>query len=184
MRLSRHDDSVDRIEDTRVFKLLDYWVHEKSGNGLTANSICYLTKQSWPTVRSVLTRYTDTLQIFGMYCHEVKAPVFYPHRLWSSTLGNMLSRNGSVLEVADRIISKYPPQKYPGAMNDKGQKTLTFFKFERYDDDEYLDEYDNWCGDVSCCPEPKRSQKSAKALAKDLAKKNRQLVRELKSCWK
>ena len=180
MRPSRHDDKVEHIEDTRVYQVLEEFANEHYGNGLTANALCYLTEQPWETVRNVLTRYDGHVQISAMYCHEVHAPVFYVHDYCRPELGNLLTKTpagAENLKKADAIIKKFPPPRWQGATNDKGEKKLTFFQFERKAD-EYDDE--DWCGDPSCCPEPSKRPRSKK----DLASLNRTLALELKKVWK
>lgn len=179
MRLSRHDDKVEAIEDTRVYQVLEEFVGEYCGNGLTANALCYLTEQPWETVRNVLTRYDGHVQIGAMYCYEVHAPVFYVHKYCRPELGNLLTRTpagAKNLKKADAIIKKFPPPKWQGATNDKGEKRLTFYQFVRD-----TEEDEDWCGDPECCPEPKFKKATSKA---ELASLNRTLARELKRVWK
>lgn len=185
------DDAREDIQKTRVWKLLDYWVDEQGGNGLTANAICHLTNQPWKVVRHVLTEHTGKHQIAGQFCHEVMAPVFYPTTtyLGGGTEGyNILTRNAShLIDKSDAIIKKYPPSRYPGASNEKGQKVLTFFKFERDQDEEYDDDYSDRCDDPKFCPPRLARHEKARekqAREKQLVKQNLALVKELKSCWK
>lgn len=176
MRFSRHDDKVENIEDTRVYQVLEEFVEEHSGNGLTANALCYLTEQPWETVRNVLTRYDGYVQINAMYCHQVHAPVFYVQDYCHLEHGNLLTKTpagAKNLKKADAIIKKFPPPRWQGATHNKGEKKLTFFQFEfdDYDDEE-------WCGDPKCCPKPKHRTK------KYLASLNRTLAMKLKKVWK
>lgn len=179
MRLSRHDDKVETIEDTRVYQVLTEFVDEHYGNGLTANALCYLTEQPWETVRNVLTRYDGHVQIHATYCHDVHAPVFYVHDYCRPELGNLLTSTPAGkenLKKADAIIKKFPPPRWQGATNDKGEKKLTFFQFEHVN--EYRAEAEEWCGDPYCCPDPSKKTK------KELASLNRTLALKLKRVWK
>lgn len=170
------DDKQEDITETRVWKLLEHWHEEYEGNGLTANAICYLTNQSWPIVRSVLTRGGEH-QITGMYCYDVHAPVFYVQEYCGKDSISILERNQDLLKRSDAIIKKYPPPTYQGATADAGQKKLTFAMIGRYDDDEH-----ERCDDPECCKPLTKHEEKLKANR--LAKENLVVVRELKQSWR
>ena len=167
------DNEIQDITETRVWRVLDEF-NEFGGNGLTANALCYLTKQPWKVVRSVLTERTGPRQISGMYCGDVQAPVFFNWYGMDQQFNILMAHARHLITKSDKIIHRYPPPKYQGATEEKGQKTLTFHMFEgSYDDD---DDYDN-CGDPSCCP-PRAKD------AKDRRKQNVKLAKDLMAVWK
>lgn len=173
----RSNREVKNIEDTREYQVLDLY-HELGGAGLTANALCYLTRQDWKTVRHNLTRFQDddenTEAVFGAhYCWDVHAPVFYINNDPYSFRG--LDETSEFLKAADKIIDKYPPSKFRGAVNDAGQKELTFHWVGESDYDQAMD---NWCGDSECCPEPKEM------TVAQMRKENRKIVKQLQSVWR
>lgn len=164
---------VTSIEQTREYKVLEEY-HDMGGSGLTANALCYLTGQRWSTVRRNLTNFAssdeDNESRFGlMYCHDVCAPVFYVSHGWY----NQHPLSHEHLELADKIVKKYPPSRFRGSVDEKGQRELTF----NWVDEEYFDE-EGWCGDPTCCPEPKAKSKQS------LKEVNRKVVQRLRACWK
>ena len=172
---------VENITETREWKVLEEY-HEAGGSGLTANALCYLTKQDWKAVRHNLTRFIGASQFNVLYCNTVNAPVFYIVINNIDVDSNTLVRTAEhLLRASDELIRKYPPQKYHGAVKNKGQKELTFsfITEEYYDEDET-----NWCGDPSCCPRPKNMRQENKKREANIRKANRELVRELRAAWR